>query len=128
MNTKQERNRRFTTQLFFPFQKGSFQSIIFLCLVCLLIGPNSTEAIDLEKGRQLFSTHCIVCHKNGGNVIIPEKNLSQDALEANGMKTVESISYQIHNGKNGMPAFGGRLKEEEIECIANYVLKADFSL
>ena len=38
------------------------------------------------------------------------------------MNSVSAISYQILNGKNGMPAFGGRLKESEIQEIANYVL------
>jgi cytochrome c6 len=38
------------------------------------------------------------------------------------MNTVNAISYQILNGKNGMPAFGGRLKEPEIEAIAKYVV------
>ena len=39
------------------------------------------------------------------------------------MNTLNSISYQIINGKNGMPAFGGRLQEDEIEILASYVLK-----
>ena len=30
---------------------------------------------------------------------------------------------KILNGKNGMPAFGGRLNEQQIEQIAEYVLK-----
>jgi mono/diheme cytochrome c family protein len=37
------------------------------------------------------------------------------------MNTISAISYQVINGKNGMPAFGGRLKEE-IE-VATYVLQ-----
>ena len=39
------------------------------------------------------------------------------------MNNIDSIMYQIINGKNGMPAFGGRLKDLEIEEIAQYVLK-----
>ena len=38
------------------------------------------------------------------------------------MNNINAISYQILNGKNGMPAFSGRLKENEIEAIAKYVL------
>jgi cytochrome c6 len=40
------------------------------------------------------------------------------------MYNQDAIVYQILNGKNGMPAFGGRLNESEIEEIANYVLFA----
>ena len=39
------------------------------------------------------------------------------------MYNIDSISYQIINGKNGMPAFGGRLNYIEIMNIANYVLE-----
>jgi cytochrome c6 len=77
---------------------------------------------NLEPGKQLFDKNCIVCHLGGKNLILPEKNLKKDALEANGMATTSAISYQVLNGKNGMPAFGGRLTEKEIEEIANYVL------
>ncbi len=68
-----------------------------------------------------------VCHKEGTNVIIPEKNLKKETLERNGMNTLEAIIYQITNGKNGMPAFGGRLKQEEIENIASYVLDESYN-
>ena len=42
------------------------------------------------------------------------------------MNTLSAISYQVLNGKNGMPAFGGRLNEKEIEEVANYVLEKSF--
>ena len=70
----------------------------------------------------LFKTNCVACHNQGINIIIPEKNLERKTLEANGMYDINAIKYQISNGKNGMPAFGGRLKETEIEEIAEYVL------
>jgi len=82
-----------------------------------------SNANEIETGRKLFSLNCIACHKNGQNLIIPEKNLKKEALEANGMNTIDAIIYQVLNGKNGMPAFGGRLSEKEIEEIAKYVLK-----
>jgi len=40
------------------------------------------------------------------------------------MDNSKSIEYQIRNGKNGMPAFGGRLKNEEIEKLAVYVIQS----
>jgi len=42
------------------------------------------------------------------------------------MDNIEAIIYQVTNGKNGMPAFGGRLKEKEIENVSDYILKANF--
>ena len=76
----------------------------------------------LEKGENLFQKNCFVCHPGGTNIIIPEKNLKKENLETNGMSSKRSISYQITNGKNGMPAFGDRLNQQDIEIIANYIL------
>jgi cytochrome c6 len=77
-----------------------------------------------EKGEKLFNLNCIACHDGGKNIILPEKSLKKEILAANGMNSLTSISYQVTNGKNGMPAFGGRLKEKEIEEIANYILES----
>jgi len=40
-----------------------------------------------EKGEKIFKNNCIVCHAGGNNLIIPEKNLRKETLEANGMNT-----------------------------------------
>ena len=75
------------------------------------------------SGKDLFEKHCSACHSNGNNSIIPEKNLFYKTLEENGMNKIESINYQILNGKNGMPAFGGRLNEDETNNISIYILE-----
>jgi len=80
-------------------------------------------SMNFEKGKDVFHNNCLPCHKGGRNFILPEKNLKKDMLEANGMNTVNAISYQVRNGKNGMPAFGGRLSENEVEDVAFYVLQ-----
>jgi cytochrome c6 len=77
----------------------------------------------IERGESLFIKHCSACHVNGNNRIIPEKNLKKETLEFFGMNNQTSLIYQITNGKNGMPAFGGRLKKMEIEEISSYLLK-----
>ena len=81
------------------------------------------KASSFEKGEKIFLNNCAVCHTGGNNIIIPEKNLKKETLEANGMDTKSAIAYQVLNGKNGMPAFGGRLKETEIEAVAIYVIE-----
>jgi len=98
-----------------------------LSLFSLLIGINfvfqqSSFAADIENGEKIFTANCSACHAGGNNVIMPEKTLKVDALEANGMKSVDAITYQVTNGKNAMPAFGGRLSDSDIEDVANYVL------
>jgi len=94
-----------------------------------LINADFEDKINIlkfEGGKGLFISNCIACHSSGKNMIIPEKNLEYQALENNGMNIVESISYQIRNGKNGMPAFGGRLTEKEIDRISKYILETSF--
>jgi cytochrome c6 len=84
---------------------------------------NTEQKKQTTLGEKLFLSNCITCHANGNNIIIPEKSLKKEILQTNGMDNKNAIIYQVMNGKNGMPAFGGRLKETEIEAIANYVLE-----
>lgn len=95
---------------------------VFLFLLCVSFAQE-VQASSLEKGENIFLNNCAVCHNGGNNIIIPEKNLKKETLEANGMNTKSAIAYQVLNGKNGMPAFGGRLKETEIDAVAIYVLE-----
>ena len=106
-------------------KKIAFLFSSFLIYFSFLFFPlEKTNAnATFEKGEKIFKNNCIVCHAGGNNIIIPEKNLKKETLEANGMNTTNAISYQVLNGKNGMPAFGGRLKEKEIEAVAIYVLE-----
>lgn len=76
-----------------------------------------------KSGEKLFSLYCMACHAGGNNLIIPEKNLKKETLENFGINNSDSLIYQIINGKNGMPAFGGRLKEKEIEAITSFLLE-----
>nr|YP_010903198.1 cytochrome c553 [Hypnea cornuta]WCH55651.1 cytochrome c553 [Hypnea cornuta] len=92
-----------------------FISNIFFC-------SGQCFAADLEAGEQIFIANCSACHAGGNNAIMPEKTLKEDVLENNEMKSVEAITTQVKNGKNAMPAFGGRLADEDINNVANYVL------
>jgi cytochrome c6 len=95
---------------------------LVLSLAILLSFSNQVLAADVENGERIFTANCAACHAGGNNVIMPEKTLKKDALEANGMNAVSAITYQVTNGKNAMPAFGGRLSDSDIEDVANYVL------
>jgi cytochrome c6 len=95
---------------------------IFTTILISFYNYSKVEGKNFEKGEAIFRSNCIICHLGGNNIIIPEKNLKKETLEANGMYSLKAITYQVVNGKNGMPAFGSRLKEVEIEEIADYVL------
>ncbi len=78
---------------------------------------------DPANGAKIFSTKCAVCHRGGGNVVMTNKTLKQDALEKYGMNSLAAIVSQVTDGKNAMPAFKGRLNPAQIEDVAAYVLE-----
>lgn len=78
---------------------------------------------DAAAGAKIFSSNCAACHMGGRNVVAADKTLKQDALEKYSMNSLAAIVHQVQNGKNAMPAFKGRLNEQQIEDVATYVLE-----
>lgn len=78
-----------------------------------------------DQGEKIFNQNCAACHAGGQNVIMPEKTLEKEALETYlaGGRSEASVRTQVTNGKNAMPAFGGRLSDADIEDVAAYVIK-----
>ncbi len=93
-----------------------------LAVGLLLLQPAAAWASSAE-GAQLFQGNCAACHALGTNRVIAAKNLKKEALQKYEMYSKDAIVYQITNGKNAMPRFGGRLKPEQIEALAEYVLE-----
>lgn len=81
------------------------------------------DAADLALGSEVFGNSCATCHSGGNNVIESQKTLRKEALETylDGGFSVESIIYQVENGKGAMPAWEGVLSPEEIQSVAAYV-------
>ena len=101
--------------------KKFFWNLFTLCSIILGCSI-SIQAVDIGNGENVFTANCSACHAGGNNVIMPEKTLKKDALSTNQMNSVNAITYQVTNGKNAMPAFGGRLADTDIEDVANFVL------
>ncbi|MDB9306375.1 MULTISPECIES: cytochrome c6 PetJ [Cyanophyceae] len=80
-------------------------------------------AADTVNGAKIFSANCAACHAGGRNLVQAQKTLKKDALEKYGLYSEAAIISQVTNGKNAMPAFKGRLKSEQIENVAAYVLE-----
>nr|YP_010411847.1 cytochrome c553 [Sargassum siliquastrum]URP30941.1 cytochrome c553 [Sargassum siliquastrum] len=102
---------------------GLFIPYITVILFCTPVQAVDTKhAVDINHGENVFTANCSACHAGGNNVIMPEKTLQKDALSINQMNSVGAITYQVTNGKNAMPAFGGRLSDDDIEDVASFVL------
>jgi cytochrome c6 len=100
----------------------SLSLALVLFIVLFGIRPVPAWAADLANGAQLFAANCNACHAGGNNYVNASKSLRKDDLETYGMASIEAIKTQVTNGKLAMPAFGGKLSEQDIEDVAAYVL------
>lgn len=102
--------------------KNFFICLLAVLAVCFSSLTFKVNAADLEAGEQIFSANCSACHAGGINAIMPDKTLKKEILEQNEMNSVAAIINQVKNGKNAMPAFGGKLADDDIDNVASYVL------
>lgn len=77
------------------------------------------SAADINKGRQIYTLHCVNCHGVTGISVMPgapsfarNENIFQPD-----MKLVDSI----RKGKNMMPAYFGILSERDMYDVVAYL-------
>lgn len=97
-------------------------SVILLAIAVLNLALSAPALADTASGAKIFSANCAACHAGGRNVIMANKTLKKEALEKFGMYSAEAIITQVTNGKNAMPSFKAKLKSEQIQDVASYVL------
>ncbi|NJP11966.1 MAG: c-type cytochrome [Leptolyngbyaceae cyanobacterium RU_5_1] len=97
-----------------------FVAVFTLIFAHPAIADEST--VVLAQGAKVFSANCAACHMNGNNVVSANKNLKAETLKQYGMDSLDAIVNQVTNGKSAMPAFKGRLNDEQIKAVATYVL------
>lgn len=75
------------------------------------------------NGKALFEANCAVCHKNGGNIINPQKTLSQKDRENNGVRSASDIMKKMRNPGPGMTKFDKKtLSDRDAKAIAEYIM------
>jgi cytochrome c6 len=96
----------------------------FALAIALVTFAFTTPALagDLDPGVKIFSANCTACHIGGGNVVVNKKTLKKAALEEYEKFSIEAITAQVTNGKGAMPAFKGKLTDQQIADVAAYVL------
>jgi cytochrome c6 len=97
--------------------------LLAIAVITFVTGRPALAAGDPAVGAKVFSANCAACHMGGNNVIMANKTLKKDALAQFGMNSEDAIVYQVQHGKNAMPAFTGRLSDDEIQSVAAYVLQ-----
>jgi mono/diheme cytochrome c family protein len=95
--------------------------VIFSSFV-MLAQPASLRA--QSDGGKLFGSNCVLCHAADGSGSSPTgKALKAKDLKSDEVQKVSDadITAVITNGKGKMPAFGKKLKPEDILALVVYV-------
>lgn len=82
-----------------------------------------TDASDLEKGKVIYETNCVACHKADGGGGIGPNLTDKNWILGGGIKNVfKTISEGGRDGK-GMIAWKQSLKPAEIAQVSSYLLQ-----
>lgn len=99
-----------------------FKKLLAMAFAIITVATLGFANPALADGAATFSANCNACHAGGLNYINPTATLSLADLQKNGKDSLEAIITQVTYGKAPMPAFGGRLSDDQIAEVAAYVL------
>jgi mono/diheme cytochrome c family protein len=94
---------------------------ILVSLATLTLPAALCAQSDADK---IFKTHCVLCHAADGSGSSPTgKALKAKDLKSDEVQKVSDadLAAVITNGKGKMPAFGKKLKPEDITALVHYV-------
>jgi mono/diheme cytochrome c family protein len=87
--------------------------------------PVTADAASIKKGRALFLEQCAVCHGRnaiGDGPMAPRLTPEPaNLVEISGHHPDGDFFWKIENGRGSMPGFAGRLTEEQIWHLVNYI-------
>ena len=74
------------------------------------------RAINVQRGKELYTTTCVVCHGDSG------RGGTHGGSPLTSQLTAEKIATVVTHGRNDMPAFGTALSPEALQDLTAYVL------
>ena len=93
---------------------------IFICLAILVLSSGARAQSDTAK---VYKTNCVLCHAADGSGSSPSgkamKAKDLKSSEVQGKSDVELAEF-ITQGKGKMPAFGKKLKPDDIKQLVAY--------
>jgi quinohemoprotein ethanol dehydrogenase len=78
--------------------------------------PPATAA-NLDKGKEIYSTTCVVCHGESG------KGGSHGGPALTSALTREAVTNVVTRGRNDMPPFGSALSPDQLNDLTAYLLQ-----
>ncbi len=79
-------------------------------------GTTTTAAAPQPNGGAIYASNCASCHGSAG------EGIRGPSLQT--LTNADIAVAAINNGPGGMPSFSGRLSEEEIRAVANFVVNS----
>ena len=102
--------------------KKAFLSFIAPSILCFIAFPTATQA--QSDAAKLYKTNCALCHSVNGSGDSP----SGKALHAKDLRSEEvqkqsdeALSEVITKGKGKMPAFGAKIKPDDVTNLVSYL-------
>jgi quinohemoprotein ethanol dehydrogenase len=75
------------------------------------------SAANLDKGKEIYTTTCVVCHGENG------KGGSHGGAPLTPALNREAITNVVARGRNDMPPFGSALTPQQLNDLTAYVLQ-----
>ncbi len=97
--------------------------ILASAIAFLILATPPALATSTRETATLFTNNCAGCHINGGNIVRRNKSLRSNALKKFGMDSTDAIAQLIKNGQYAMPAYKGRLTQQQNVDVSAYVLE-----
>jgi cytochrome c6 len=94
---------------------------IFICFAALALPPGLQAQSDAGKA---YKTNCVLCHAADGSgssasgKALGAKDLASGEVQK---KTDEDLTGVITKGQGKMPAFGEKLKPDQIKQLVAYI-------
>lgn len=91
------------------------------CATALLLAAaaSAASAVDLARGQRLYNLHCASCHGITGIPVTPD---TPNLAMREGMNQPDVVIMQsLKMGKKNKPPFFGRLNDQELLDVVQYV-------
>lgn|SRR5512142_1838811 len=96
----------------------SVRTVLLLAVVLGLMIPTIAFA---QSGADTYKAKCAMCHGPDGkkeNAAMGTKSLTSPEIQK---MSVADIAAVVSKGKGKMPAFAGKLTDDQIKAVAEYV-------
>jgi cytochrome c6 len=81
--------------------------------------PYPAAAADVAHGANLYRRHCTTCHGSGGQPVLPgAPDFSRPTAL---LRSDLDLLARIRDGRGGMPAYQGQLRDREILDIVAHL-------